>query len=105
MNVHIKEVNPGDVADEFTLEHVKVTIQVDKDGVKQKRLVRLQAVDGFATADGEGRVLDFTGVSWKTRMALTAFRARGTFGARGAFESTFTWCSSITTVSFVACTQ
>lgn len=73
VNVDIEEVDPRDVAEEFPREHVKVVVQVDEDCVKRKHLVGFQAVEGFATADGEGRVLDFAGVSWKTRLALSAF--------------------------------
>lgn len=34
VNVDVEVVNPWDAAEEFPFEHVKVAIQVDKDGVK-----------------------------------------------------------------------
>ncbi len=105
VNVDIEVVDPRDVAEEFPLEHVEVVVQVDEDRVEHKRLVGVQAVDGFATADREGRVVHFAGVSWKTRLALSAFGAHGTYGAWRAFVSSFTWCSSLATISFVTCTE
>lgn len=63
VNVDIKVVDPWDVAEEFPVEHVKVAIKIDENCVKNQRLVGLQAVKGFATANGEGSVLDFAGVS------------------------------------------
>lgn len=51
VDVEVEEVDPRDGADEFTVEHVEVALQVDEDSVKNQRLVGVQAVEGFATAD------------------------------------------------------
>lgn len=63
VNVDIEEVDPRDVAEEFPIEHVEVAIKIDENCVKYQCLVGLQAVEGFATADREGSVMDFAGVS------------------------------------------
>lgn len=105
VDVDVEEVDPRDVADEFPVEHVEVVVEVDEDCVKHKPLVGVQAVEGFAAANGEGGVLDFAGVSWGTCLALGALWARGTSGAWRAFLSRFTRRSSVATVSFVTCTK
>lgn len=101
MNVDVEEVDPRDAAHKFPVEHVEVVVQVDEHRVKHERLVGLQAVEGFATADRKSRVLGFAGISWKARLAFCACGARGTPGAWRAFVSRFTRCSSVTTFSFV----
>lgn len=73
VDVDIEEVDPRDVAEEFAVEHVEVAVQVDEHCVKQKCLVGLQAVEGFSAANGESRVLDFAGVSWRSCLAFGAF--------------------------------
>lgn len=75
VNVDVEEVDARDVAEEPPREHVEVGVQVDEDRVKHQPLVGLQAVEGLAAANGEGRVVGFAGVPWKTRLALTAFRS------------------------------
>lgn len=73
VDVDVEVVDPWDVADERSLEHVEVVVEVNEDRVEHKRLIGVQAVKGFSTADGESRVLDFAGVSWETCLTLRAF--------------------------------
>lgn len=101
VNVDIEEVDPWDVAHEYPLEHVEVVVEVNEDCVEYKRLVGIQAVKGLSTADGESGVLGFAGVSWETSLTLRAFGSRGAPRAWRSFESSFAWCPSVTTVSFV----
>lgn len=105
VDVDVEEVDPRDAAGELAPEHVEVVLQVDKHGVEHQRLVGLQAVEGLATAHGEGRVLEFAQVSRRTGLTFAAFGARGSRGARGAFRSRLTRCSSVATVAFVTCTR
>lgn len=103
VDVDVEEVDPGHVAEELPLEHVKVTFGVDEDRVKHQRLVRVQAVEGFATAHGESGVLEITGFSRRTRLTFGTFCTREAPGARRTLVSRFSWCSSVSTFSFVTC--
>lgn len=103
MDVDVEEVDPGDVAGEFPLEHVEPVVQVDEHRVEHQGLVGLQAVEGFAAAHGEGRVLEFAQVSGWTRLTFAALGARETWRACGTFMSRFPRRSSVATVAFVTC--
>lgn len=105
VDVEVEEVDPRHAAGELPLEHVELLLQVDKHRVEHQRLVGLQAVEGFATAHGEGRVLRFAQASRGTRLTFAAFGARGSRGARGAIETGFARGSSVAAVAFVTCTR
>lgn len=72
VDVDVEEVDPRDPTEELAHEHVKVIVQVHKDRVKDQRLVGVAAVEGFTAGHREGSVLDFAGVSWRTRQTLAA---------------------------------
>lgn len=103
VDVDVEEVDPRDVAGEFPLEHVELVVQVDEHRVEHQGLVGLQAVEGFATAHGESRVLEFAQVSGWTRLTFAALGARGTWRAGGAFLPRFPRRSSVAAVTFVTC--
>lgn len=49
VHVHVEEVDAGNTAVELAGEHVEMAGRVDEDGVKEKCLVRVGAVEGFAS--------------------------------------------------------
>lgn len=49
MYIHIEEVDAGNAAVELAGEHVEMARRVDEDRVEQEHLVRVCAVEGFAS--------------------------------------------------------
>lgn len=105
VDVDVEEVDARDVAGKLAVEHVEVLVRVDEHSVEHKGLVGLQAVEGLSTADGEGGVMGFAGITGKPCLALAASGTWSTSGAWRAFGSSFTRCSSVATIPFVALTQ
>lgn len=77
VDVDIEKVDPGDEAVELSLEHVEVLMQIDEDRVEDQGLVVFQAVEGLASAHGEGRVLGLAGVPSGSHLALGTNWAHG----------------------------
>lgn len=101
VHVHIEDVDAWHAAPELAREHVEMSRHVDEDSVKQKHLIGVCAVEGFASTHREHRVLCLAWSSRGSGFTFGAFGAFRTLCSRRTFQTRLSWRSLFSLFSFI----